>query len=61
MWPISDAQGSGRKPSPRHAPHGKMGPKFDREGNRRTAYSLRHTYISLRLPEGADIYQIAKN
>lgn len=35
--------------------------KFDREGNRRTAYSLRHTYICMRLMEGADIYQIAKN
>ncbi|MEQ8694854.1 MAG: site-specific integrase [Gammaproteobacteria bacterium] len=35
--------------------------KFDREGKRRTAYSLRHTYICLRLIEGADIYQIAKN
>ncbi|MDE2150269.1 MAG: site-specific integrase [Gammaproteobacteria bacterium] len=35
--------------------------KTDREGNERTAYSLRHTYISLRLMEGADIYQIAKN
>lgn len=35
--------------------------KFDREGNRRTAYSLRHTYICFRLLEGADIYQIAKN
>ena len=35
--------------------------KFDRDGNRRTAYSLRHTYICLRLLEGADIYQIAKN
>jgi len=35
--------------------------KLDREGNRRTAYSLRHTYICLRLMEGADIYQIAKN
>ena len=35
--------------------------KFDREGHRRTAYSLRHTYICLRLMEGADIYQIAKN
>jgi len=35
--------------------------KFDREGRRRTAYSLRHTYICLRLMEGADIYQIAKN
>ncbi len=35
--------------------------KIDRDGNRRTAYSLRHTYICLRLMEGADIYQIAKN
>jgi len=35
--------------------------KLDREGNRRTLYSLRHTYICLRLMEGADIYQIAKN
>jgi integrase len=40
---------------------GEQSLKFDREGNRRTAYSLRHTYISLRLMEGADIYQIAKN
>jgi integrase len=29
--------------------------KEDREGNPRTAYSLRHTYISFRLMEGADI------
>ena len=35
--------------------------KFDRDGSRRTAYSLRHTYICMRLMEGADIYQIAKN
>jgi integrase len=35
--------------------------KFDRDDNRRTAYSLRHTYICMRLMEGADIYQIAKN
>ncbi|HEX4080822.1 MAG TPA: hypothetical protein VHX61_18325 [Rhizomicrobium sp.] len=35
--------------------------KFDREGQTRTAYSLRHTYICFRLMEGADIYQIAKN
>jgi len=35
--------------------------KNDREGNPRTAYSLRHTYICFRLMEGADIYQIAKN
>jgi integrase len=38
-----------------------LGLKKDREGNLRTAYSLRHTYISIRLMEGADIYQIAKN
>lgn len=38
-----------------------QGLKLDRDGNRRTAYSLRHTYICLRLMEGADIYQIAKN
>jgi integrase len=35
--------------------------KTDRDGHRRTAYSLRHTYICMRLMEGADIYQIAKN
>jgi integrase len=35
--------------------------KIDRDGNRRTAYSLRHTYICMRLMEGADVYQIAKN
>lgn len=35
--------------------------KFDRDGQRRTAYSLRHTYICFRLIEGADIYQVAKN
>ena len=40
---------------------GELELKFDRDGNRRTAYSLRHTYICLRLMEGADIYQIAKN
>lgn len=38
-----------------------LGLKVDRDGHRRTAYSLRHTYICLRLMEGADIYQIAKN
>lgn len=35
--------------------------KTDRNGNMRTLYSLRHSYISFRLLEGADIYQIAKN
>lgn len=37
------------------------GLKRDREGQPRTAYSLRHTYICFRLMEGADIYQVAKN
>jgi integrase len=40
---------------------GELELKFDREGQRRTFYSLRHTYICLRLMEGADVYQIAKN
>ncbi|CAH0498428.1 site-specific integrase [Novosphingobium sp. CECT 9465] len=40
---------------------GELDMKKDREGNPRTFYSLRHTYISMRLLEGADIYQIAKN
>jgi len=40
---------------------GELDMKEDREGNPRTAYSLRHTYISFRLMEGADIYQVAKN
>jgi len=35
--------------------------KHDRDGQVRTTYSLRHTYICFRLMEGADIYQIAKN
>ncbi len=37
------------------------GLKFDRDGKARTSYSLRHTYICMRLLEGADIYQVAKN
>lgn len=39
----------------------RTGLKLDRDGKPRTAYSLRHTYICMRLMEGADIYQIAKN
>ncbi len=35
--------------------------RTDRDGRPRTAYSLRYTYICLRLLEGADICQIAKN
>jgi integrase len=40
---------------------GELELKLDRDGNVRSAYSLRHTYICFRLMEGADIYQIAKN
>jgi integrase len=40
---------------------GELNLKHDRDGNIRTTYSLRHTYICFRLMEGADIYQIAKN
>src|SRR5260370_643514 len=49
-----------KPPAGARAPR-KTPPKKDREGHARTAYSLRHTYICLRLIEGADIYQIAKN
>jgi integrase len=35
--------------------------KFDRDGKRRTFYSLRHSYISMRLMEGANIVQTANN
>lgn len=37
------------------------GLKVDRDGRPRTAYSLRHTYISMRLMEGANIHQVANN
>lgn len=37
------------------------GLKHDRNGRVRTAYSLRHTYISMRLMEGANIHQVANN
>jgi integrase len=39
----------------------KLNLKLDRVDPIRTCYSLRHTYLSLRLLEDADIYQIAKN
>lgn len=37
------------------------GLKFDRDNQPRVAYSLRHFYICMRLMEGADVYQIARN
>lgn len=37
------------------------GLRTDRDGKLRTAYSLRHTYISMRLMEGASIHMIANN
>ena len=39
----------------------KEGLKRDRDGQMRTAYSLRHTYISMRLIAGANIHQVANN
>ena len=40
---------------------GELKLKTDRDGHRRTFYSLRHTYICLRLLDGANAYEIAKN
>ena len=34
---------------------------FDDKGNRRTIYSLRHTYATFRLEEGTNIYTLARN
>lgn len=39
----------------------RIGLKTDRDGKNRTAYSLRHTYICMRLTEGANIYDVARN
>lgn len=38
-----------------------LGLKYDRNGRVRTLYSLRHTYISMRLMDGATIVQVANN
>jgi hypothetical protein len=35
--------------------------RLDRHGWPRTAYSVQHTYISMRLMEGVNIYQMTKN
>lgn len=35
--------------------------KADRDGRPRSAYSLRHTYVSIRLMHGANIFQLAMN
>jgi integrase len=37
------------------------GVAFDNAGNRRTIYSLRHTYATFRLEEGTDVYTLARN
>ena len=39
----------------------KLDLKDDREGRPKTFYSLRHTYISFRLLEGANVLQLAWN
>lgn len=33
----------------------------DNRGYRRTPYSIRHTYITMRLMEGVNVYQLASN
>ena len=38
-----------------------VGLSFDDEGKRRTPYSIRHTYITMRLMEGVNIYQLSSN
>ena len=35
--------------------------EFDREGERRTIYSLRHTYATFRLHEGVNHFVLARN
>jgi integrase len=37
------------------------GVEFDRSGDRRTIYSLRHTYATFRLQEGVNHYVLARN
>jgi site-specific recombinase XerD len=37
------------------------GVETDREGQRRTIYSLRHTYATFRLHEGVNHYVLARN
>jgi len=34
---------------------------FDKDGNKRVPYSLRHTYVTMRLSEGVNIYQLSNN
>jgi len=38
-----------------------VGLLYDSEGKRRSPYSLRHTYITMRLMEGVNIYQLSSN
>ncbi|MEX0504160.1 tyrosine-type recombinase/integrase [Alphaproteobacteria bacterium LSUCC0719] len=38
-----------------------VGLSLDEDGKRRTPYSLRHTYITMRLMEGVNVYQLSSN
>ena len=38
-----------------------VGVEYDRDGDRRTIYSLRHTYATFRLQEGVNHYVLARN
>ena len=37
------------------------GLQYDKDGNKRVPYSLRHTYVTMRLREGVNIYQLSNN
>ena len=39
----------------------KVNLSFDDEGKRRSPYSLRHTYITMRLMEGVNVYELSSN
>ena len=37
------------------------GVEIDSKGDKRTPYSLRHTYATMRLTEGVSVYTLARN
>ena len=37
------------------------GLQYDKDGNKRVPYSLRHTYVTMRLRKGVNIYQLSNN
>ena len=37
------------------------GLQYDKDGNKIVPYSLRHTYVTMRLRKGVNIYQLSNN